>query len=65
MLCKAKNEVVAEYALRDLARPVGVASYITKLVETLLPEFRGSLPSPAEWQAELQGDADCSAEEDS
>jgi predicted nuclease of restriction endonuclease-like (RecB) superfamily len=55
VLCKAKNEVVAEYALRDLAKPVGVASYITKLVESLPPEFRGSLPSPAEWRAELEG----------
>jgi predicted nuclease of restriction endonuclease-like (RecB) superfamily len=55
VLCKAKNEIVAEYALRNLAKPVGVASYITKLVEALPPEFRGSLPSPKEWQAELKG----------
>ena len=47
VLCKAKNEIVAEYALRDLAKPVGVSSYVTKLVESLPPEFRGSLPSPA------------------
>ena len=33
ILCKAKNQVVAEYALRDLAKPVGVSSYITKLVD--------------------------------
>jgi predicted nuclease of restriction endonuclease-like (RecB) superfamily len=26
VLCKAKNEVVVEYALRDLAKPVGVSS---------------------------------------
>ena len=57
VLCKAKNEIVAEYALRDLAKPVGVASYISKLVESLPPEFRGSLPSPAEWRAELEGKA--------
>jgi hypothetical protein len=55
VLCKAKNEIVAEYALRDLAKPVGVASYITKLVETLPPEFCGVLPSPKQWQAELEG----------
>ena len=46
ILCKAKNQVVAEYALRDLAKPVGVSSYITKLVESLPPSLRGSLPSP-------------------
>jgi predicted nuclease of restriction endonuclease-like (RecB) superfamily len=55
VLCKAKNEIVAEYALRDRAKPVGVASYITKLVESLPPEFRGNLPSPEEWRAELKG----------
>jgi predicted nuclease of restriction endonuclease-like (RecB) superfamily len=54
VLCKAKNEIVAEYALRDLAKPVGVASYVTKLVESLPPEFRGSLPSPEDWRAELK-----------
>ena len=35
ILCKSKNGIVAEYALRDLAKPVGVASYITRLVESL------------------------------
>ena len=54
VLCKAKNEIVAEYALRDLAKPVGVAIYITQLVESLPPEFRGSLPSPQQWQAEFE-----------
>ncbi len=58
ILCKAKNQVVAEYALRDLAKPVGVSSYITKLVESLPPALRGSLPSPKELEAELRKD-DC------
>ena len=57
ILCKAKNQVVAEYALRDLAKPVGVSSYITKLVESLPPLLRGSLPSPKELEAELKKDA--------
>jgi len=64
VLCKAKNEIVAEYALRDLAKPVGVASYITKLVESLPPKFRGSLPSPEQWQAELRAKAEGSSAED-
>ena len=54
ILCKAKNQVVAEYALRDLAKPVGVSTYITKLVESLPPALRGSLPSPQELEAELK-----------
>jgi predicted nuclease of restriction endonuclease-like (RecB) superfamily len=57
ILCKAKNEVVAEYALRDLVKPVGVSSYITKLVEALPASLRGSLPSPKELEAELKKDA--------
>jgi predicted nuclease of restriction endonuclease-like (RecB) superfamily len=56
ILCKAKNQVVAEYALRDLSKPVGVSTYITKLVESLPPALRGSLPSPKELQAELNKD---------
>jgi predicted nuclease of restriction endonuclease-like (RecB) superfamily len=56
ILCKAKNQVVAEYALRDLAKPVGISSYVTKLVESLPPSLRGSLPSPKELEAELKKD---------
>jgi predicted nuclease of restriction endonuclease-like (RecB) superfamily len=56
ILCKAKNQVVAEYALRDLAKPVGVSTYITKLVESLPPAFRGSLPDLQELEAELEED---------
>jgi predicted nuclease of restriction endonuclease-like (RecB) superfamily len=56
ILCKAKNQVVAEYALRDLVKPMGVPSYITKLVESLPRSFRGSLPSPKELEAELKKD---------
>jgi predicted nuclease of restriction endonuclease-like (RecB) superfamily len=56
ILCKAKNQVVAEYALRDLAKPVGVSSYVTKFVESLPPALRGSLPSPKELEAELKKD---------
>ena len=56
ILCKAKNQVVAEYALRDLAKPVGVSTYITKLVESLPPALRGTLPTPKELEAELRKD---------
>src|SRR6516165_5916747 len=54
ILCKTKNQVVAEYALRDLAKPVGISSYVTKLVESLPAAFRGSLPSPKKFAAELE-----------
>ncbi|CAN5897927.1 PDDEXK nuclease domain-containing protein [soil metagenome] len=54
ILCKAKDEVVAEYALRDLTKPVGVSSYVTKLVESLPPDLRGALPSAEQWEQELK-----------
>lgn len=56
ILCKSKNKVVAEYALRDLSKPVGISSYVTRLVESLPEEFRGSLPGPREFEAELGED---------
>jgi predicted nuclease of restriction endonuclease-like (RecB) superfamily len=33
ILCKQKNHVVAEYSIRDIAKPIGIAGY--KLMETL------------------------------
>lgn len=54
ILCKTRSEIVAEYALRNLAAPVGVARYTTKLVESLPSELQGALPSPNEIEAELQ-----------
>jgi len=62
ILCKAKNQVVAEYALRDLAKPVGISSYVTKLVESLPPALRGNLPSPKELEAELRRDENLEGE---
>lgn len=56
ILCKAKNQIVAEYALRDLCKPVGISSYVTKLVASLPTALRGSLPSPEELEAELRKD---------
>src|SRR5438445_7125760 len=38
VLCKTKNQVVAEYALRDLAKPVGISSYVAFPLH--FPEFR-------------------------
>lgn len=43
LLCKSKNKVVAEYALRDLSKPIGVAEY--QLVAALPAELQSSLPS--------------------
>nr|WP_314567080.1 PDDEXK nuclease domain-containing protein [uncultured Pseudomonas sp.] len=51
LLCKSKNEVVAEYALRDNNRPIGVAEY--QLVESLPVELQTVLPSIEQIEREL------------
>jgi len=54
ILCKIRSKIVAEYALRDLAKPVGVARYVTKVVEALPAEFKGSLPTIKQIETELK-----------
>lgn len=53
LLCKSKNEVVVEYALRSLDRPVGVADWETQIVDKLPKALEGSLPTIAQLEAEL------------
>lgn len=55
VLCREKNRVVVEYALRDLKKPIGVAGWETKLVEKLPKALAGSLPTVEEIEAELSG----------
>jgi hypothetical protein len=45
--------LTVEYALRDLKKPIGVAQWQTKLVESLPKNLKGSLPTVAEIEAEL------------
>jgi predicted nuclease of restriction endonuclease-like (RecB) superfamily len=54
ILCKSRKKIIAEYALRDVAKPVGVARYVTRLVESLPAKFKGALPAPQEIEAELR-----------
>jgi predicted nuclease of restriction endonuclease-like (RecB) superfamily len=53
ILCKTRNKMIAEYALRDVKKPVGVSSYVTRLVEKLPQKFEGMLPSVKEIEREL------------
>lgn len=56
ILCKTKDNVFVEYALRNFNRPIGVAEYETKLVETLPKELKSSLPTIKEIEEELEKD---------
>jgi len=53
ILCKTKNRVVAEYALRDTRKPIGVSAY--KLTESLPEKLKGMLPTIKELESELKG----------
>lgn len=56
LLCKTKDRVVAEYALRDMAKPIGVADY--QITAALSADLQGSLPTVEQLEAELgSGDA--------
>lgn len=56
ILCRSKNRVIAEYALRDLSKPIGVSGYVTKLVDSLPKSLKGSVPSVAELEKRLSPD---------
>jgi predicted nuclease of restriction endonuclease-like (RecB) superfamily len=58
ILCKTKDQAVAEYALRDITKPVGVSGFVTQMVESLPEHLQGSLPTVAELEAELQAAKD-------
>ncbi len=46
ILCKTRDNAVAEYALRDVNKPIGVATHLTQLLTRSLPEqFKSELPS--------------------
>ena len=55
LLCKRKDRLVVEYALRGFDKPMGVAEWETRLVESLPDELKGSLSSVEEIEEELNG----------
>lgn len=53
LLCKSRDKVVAEYALRDMNKPIGVAEY--QLVQSLPDALQTDLPRIEDIERELQG----------
>jgi len=51
LLCKSKNKIVAEYALSDIHKPMGVTEY--QLTQVLPEELKSSLPTIEQIEAEL------------
>ena len=55
LLCKSKDRIKAEYALRDLQKPIGISDY--ELGQVLPKDFHGSLPTIEEIEKELASDS--------
>lgn len=51
ILCKTKNKIIAEYALRDTSKPIGIAEY--RINERLPENIKGELPSIEEIEEKL------------
>lgn len=52
LLCKSKNDLVAEYSLKDMSKPIGVSEY--KITSTLPEELERELPSVEDLQKRIQ-----------
>lgn len=53
MLCRGKNNVVAEWALRGYKTPIGVADWTNAITTALPDDIASNLPSIEEIEAEL------------
>jgi predicted nuclease of restriction endonuclease-like (RecB) superfamily len=51
ILCKTKDRIIAEYALREINKPIGISEY--RLAESLPDKLKGSLPTIEELENEL------------
>ncbi len=51
LLCKSKDKIEAEYALRDIQKPMGISEY--RLSEAIPENIKGRLPSIEELEGEL------------
>jgi len=54
ILCKSRNKIIVEYALRDTTKPIGVSSY--RLTRALPEDIKGSLPSVEDLERELESE---------
>jgi predicted nuclease of restriction endonuclease-like (RecB) superfamily len=53
IMCKVRDKVTVEYALRDTRKPIGVSEY--KLTAALPKELKSSLPTIEQLEEELKG----------
>ena len=56
VLCQEKNQIVAEYSLKNMSQPIGISEY--ELTEILPKEFESSLPTIEMIENELANSLD-------
>ena len=54
LLCKSKNDLVAEYSLKDMSKPIGVSAY--QITSSLPEELESQLPSVEDIQKRIKGE---------
>jgi predicted nuclease of restriction endonuclease-like (RecB) superfamily len=52
LLCKMKNKIDVEYALRDINKPIGISKY--RLTDAIPDDFKPKLPSVKELEEKLR-----------
>lgn len=52
LLCKEKNKVKAEYALKDINKPIGISEY--ELIKAIPEDLKSNLPSVEEIESEME-----------
>jgi hypothetical protein len=51
LLCKSRDKVVVEYALRSIEKPIGISEY--QLTRAIPEDLKSTLPTVEEIEAEL------------
>ena len=51
ILCKSKNKIIAEYALKNMSKPIGVSEYT--ITQVLSEDLRSNLPTIEEFREQL------------
>lgn len=51
LLCNEKNEVKAEYALKDINKPIGISEY--ELIKAIPEDLKSNLPTVEEIEQEI------------
>ena len=51
LLCKEKNKIKAEYALKDINKPIGISEY--ELIKAIPEDLKSNLPTVEEIEQEI------------